>query len=120
MFTQRVVYVSLMQAMEFTDSLNWGNNKGLAESTKRFLSNLAQDFIFLGASSLTCVRMRCTVSEQLGHDLWLTCNGHGAGFWDGDWEGGSLPRVLKYCQGKEMETYVGDDGYVYILGHEQS
>lgn len=20
-----------------------------------------------------------------GHDLWLTRNGHGAGFWDGDW-----------------------------------
>lgn len=23
--------------------------------------------------------------EQAGHDLWLTQNGHGAGFWDGDW-----------------------------------
>jgi len=22
---------------------------------------------------------------QFGHDLWLTRNGHGAGFWDGDW-----------------------------------
>jgi hypothetical protein len=22
---------------------------------------------------------------QLGHDFWLTRNGHGAGFWDGDW-----------------------------------
>jgi hypothetical protein len=21
-----------------------------------------------------------------GHDFWLTRNGHGAGFWDGDWE----------------------------------
>lgn len=23
--------------------------------------------------------------DQLGHDFWLTRNGHGAGFWDGDW-----------------------------------
>ena len=23
--------------------------------------------------------------EQCGHDFWLTRNGHGAGFWDGDW-----------------------------------
>lgn len=23
--------------------------------------------------------------EQAGHDFWLTRNGHGAGFWDGDW-----------------------------------
>lgn len=24
--------------------------------------------------------------SQAGHDFWLTRNGHGAGFWDGDWE----------------------------------
>lgn len=23
--------------------------------------------------------------EQAGHDFWLTRNGHGAGFWDGEW-----------------------------------
>ncbi len=23
--------------------------------------------------------------EQAGHDFWLNRNGHGAGFWDGDW-----------------------------------
>ncbi len=23
--------------------------------------------------------------KMAGHDLWLTRNGHGAGFWDGDW-----------------------------------
>jgi len=24
-------------------------------------------------------------AERAGHDFWLTRNGHGAGFWDGDW-----------------------------------
>lgn len=24
-------------------------------------------------------------AAQAGHDLWLTRNNHGAGFWDGDW-----------------------------------
>jgi hypothetical protein len=23
--------------------------------------------------------------SDAGHDFWLTMNGHGAGFWDGDW-----------------------------------
>lgn len=23
--------------------------------------------------------------KRAGHDFWLTRNGHGAGFWDGDW-----------------------------------
>lgn len=27
--------------------------------------------------------------SQAGHDFWLTRNGHGAGFWDGDWETGA-------------------------------
>ena len=31
--------------------------------------------------------------EQLGHDLWLTRNGHGCGFWDGDY-GDKLGRKL--------------------------
>ncbi len=24
--------------------------------------------------------------ERAGHDFWLTREGHGAGYWDGDWE----------------------------------
>jgi hypothetical protein len=28
---------------------------------------------------------RLSLSERAGHDFWLTRNGHGAGFWDGDW-----------------------------------
>lgn len=26
-----------------------------------------------------------TPDARAGHDFWLTRNGHGAGFWDGDW-----------------------------------
>ena len=34
--------------------------------------------------------------SQFGHDLWLTQNGHGAGFWDGDWDDieGVDPKLL--------------------------
>lgn len=32
--------------------------------------------------------------SQAGHDLWLTAEGHGAGFWDGDWTNG---RILTDC-----------------------
>lgn len=121
MYQHKEVWNAIIEACIFTDESDWEANEGLAESTKRCLSKLAQDFIdFLGTSRLTCVRTDYTVSDQLGYDLWLTCNGHGAGFWDGDWEGECLPKAIKWCQGKNMETYVGDDGYVYILGHEES
>jgi hypothetical protein len=30
--------------------------------------------------------MNQVLASQMGHDFWLTARGHGAGFWDGDWE----------------------------------
>jgi len=52
--------------------------------------------------------------ENAGHDFWLTRNGHGAGFWDGDWPehvGGYLTvQSKKYG---EFNLYVGDDGKIY-------
>ena len=49
-----------------------------------------------------------------GHNFWLTRNGHGAGFWDGDYEqhGDELTRNSKVYG--EVNLYVGDDGMVYV------
>lgn len=51
---------------------------------------------------------------QAGHDFWLTRNGHGAGFWDGEWEksGKALTAASKAFE--ECDMYVGDDGLLYI------
>jgi len=52
---------------------------------------------------------------RAGHDFWLTRNGHGAGFWDGDW----MPRHIGEALTKaskpygEVNLYVGDDGKIY-------
>lgn len=50
---------------------------------------------------------------QLGHDLWLTRNGHGAGFWDrGLGELGE--RLTAVCRYRDAYIYVGDDGLLYV------
>lgn len=48
-----------------------------------------------------------------GHDFWLTRNGHGAGFWDGDWPtwGDVLSEACKKFG--QFDLYVGDDGKIY-------
>ena len=48
-----------------------------------------------------------------GHDLWLTRNGHGAGFWDGDagTPGDTLTTKAKALG--EIDLYIGDDGLIY-------
>lgn len=54
-------------------------------------------------------------ADRLGHDLWLTRNGHGAGFWDRD----ELPQhardELTAAAGSlgTADLYLGDDGEVH-------
>jgi hypothetical protein len=55
-----------------------------------------------------------TIEEQAGHDFWLTRNGHGAGFWDGDWP---EPYAEMFTEGAksygEFQPYLGDDSLIY-------
>jgi hypothetical protein len=57
--------------------------------------------------------------EQAGHDFWLTRNGHGVGFWDGDY---SEPHATLLTAASEafgtIDLYVGDDGKIYASGME--
>jgi hypothetical protein len=52
--------------------------------------------------------------SHLGHDFWLTRNGHGTGFWDRGsedvWE--KLEEASKLYS--ESDIYVGDDGKAYV------
>lgn len=51
--------------------------------------------------------------EQIGHDFWLTRNGHGAGFWDRGLGavGDELSKASKSYGSADL--YVGDDGLIY-------
>lgn len=54
-------------------------------------------------------------SARAGRDFWLTRNGHGAGFWDGDWPevAGEALTAAAHKYG-ESDVYVGDDGYLHF------
>jgi len=52
--------------------------------------------------------------EAAGHDFWLTRNGHGAGFNDGDWPDELDERLTEAAKGfGNVDVYVGDDGKLY-------
>lgn len=52
--------------------------------------------------------------SQAGHDFWLTRNGHGAGFWDGDYPEPEATLLTKASEAYgEFNLYVGDDGQIY-------
>ena len=50
---------------------------------------------------------------RAGHDFWLTRNGHGAGFWDGDWPEPQATHLTIACEAwPTIELYVDDEGKV--------
>ena len=54
-------------------------------------------------------------TSHIAHDFWLTRNGHGSGFWDGDYPkelGKALTRASKAFG--ECYLYIGDDGRLYV------
>lgn len=56
----------------------------------------------------------CSVMAYAGHDLWLTRNGHGAGFWDGDWPRGIADGLDKLAKRfGPYNLYVGDDELIH-------
>jgi hypothetical protein len=52
--------------------------------------------------------------SQAGHDFWLTRNGHGAGFWDGDWPSDTGQRLTDAAHvWGSVDLYLGDDGRIH-------
>jgi hypothetical protein len=57
--------------------------------------------------------------SDAGHDFALTRNGHGAGFWDGDWPEPAATELTKLSKEYgEVDLYVGDDGLLWASGYE--
>jgi len=58
--------------------------------------------------------------DILGHDLWLTRNGHGSGFWDRGYNE-DIEKILVDLS-KELgytDIYVGDDDLIYLSGTDR-
>lgn len=51
---------------------------------------------------------------HVAHDFWLTRNGHGAGFGDGDYPEPIATLLTKLAESYgECDLYIGDDGKIY-------
>lgn len=85
----------------------------ISEETKSEMMSDCADFQEMASELLQALADDAT-DVRAGKDFWLTRNGHGAGFWDGDWEqqaGAALTKIAKSFG--EVNLYVGDDGKIY-------
>jgi len=80
----------------------------MRSTCERFLRENAADVEVVIAAGAT--------PGQVAHDLWLTRNGHGTGFWDRGY--GALGDRLTDAAGRlgEANLYVGDDGKIHAEG----
>ncbi len=53
-------------------------------------------------------------AEHAGRDFWYTRNGHGVGFWDGDWDEHGDALAAEAQKHRETGLYLGDDGLIYL------
>lgn len=57
----------------------------------------------------------CGDTKQNGHDLWLTRNHHGAGYWDRDYSETVADQITERAHAMgSQDLYVGDDGKIYL------
>lgn len=95
----------LKEDPRFDDGANFG------ESAYQEAQKICDEFEAANAELLE----QAGSDEQNGHDLWLTRNGHGAGFWDR----GYLPEIGKaltdaaHALGAES-IFIGDDGELHF------
>lgn len=87
---------------------NYGPND-LAPETVAAITAEVVDFLEANAADVATLE-----PGQVGHDLYLTRNHHGAGFWDrGLGEVGERLTAAAHAYGTS-DLYVGDDGKLYV------
>lgn len=85
------------------------------EAVAQAKSDLDDWFDWLEEQGLTEQVAEWADDDEVAHDFWLTRNGHGVGYWDGDY-GGGLGRVLSDgCRAwGPIHVYHDDNGRLYF------
>jgi len=83
----------------------------------KYLVDYAEDWLYSDDVQMALASLGDYDEGQLGHDLWLTAAGHGAGFWDGDWPEPEASVLDETSRAYGAELYDAN-GKVYVFGGE--
>lgn len=88
----------MLSVRSYLETALWsteGENEGLFES-QEYLDNLQKELYDFWEKTKHLYTNDEIETGHIEHDFYLTRNGHGAGFWDGDYEKGEeLTKVAK-------------------------
>lgn len=114
-YTEALLWSSTDDNGEPLDSLT----NELSIEAKRLIRSDCDSFLFAGNNLISELpdhyqRGDHNVWELIGHDFWLTRNGHGVGFWDrGLGDLGDRLTELSKTYG-EQSPVIGDDEFIYL------
>ncbi len=90
------------------DDLTPETRQEMVDDCRKFLEQYGHLF-----TEENCSHRGCSVMSYAGHDFWLTRNGHGCGFEDGDWKKAVANKLARAARSyKEFYLFVGDDGKI--------
>lgn len=95
------------------DSAEYSDIKLADETLSRFTADCAK--FEDAAIAILNAADYCSGDFPIAHDFWLTRNGHGAGFWEGDYPEPIASQLTTLAKGfGECNLYIGDDGKLYV------
>lgn len=108
-----------LECLFWADQDELGDNKGIEDLNPQDLEKIKKDikdFYLMSYKILIRVVSRDIYFkwEHVGHNFWLTRNGHGTGFWDrglGD-DGESLTKICEKFG--PVWSYIGNDGKIGV------
>ena len=104
------LYTALWSSMDGEDHLD--ANYDIEDFDEHTLQRLEANYTAFFEANWHLVGVDEGDEAHFAHNLWLTQNGHGAGFWDGDYAEGETLTVLAEKFGT-LDLYVGDDNKIY-------
>lgn len=118
-FTDAYITAALWSSTDYNGDALDSVEADLADVAMEQIQRECQAFYDAHADKFTeenCKYRGCPVDEYAGHGFWLTRNGHGCGFWDGDWNEPAASELTEAAKNAgSRDLYVGDDGLIYII-----
>jgi len=113
----RFIAIGYQDAVEFADREESDKNPEweFSDEAKQEVKSVCEHAAKFVTESCPEFEYNVSELERVGIDLWLTRNGHGAGFWDGDWKESFGEKMTEYSKTLGSKSvYRGDDGLIYF------
>jgi hypothetical protein len=104
-----------IEAIFFTDTGEEGQPPPDAELAEVTLTECLADCSRFLAKAKPLIDQTSRTYTKAAHDFWFTRNGHGVGFWDGDWPEPQAAELSALAESfGQVDLYQGDDGLLYL------